>query len=84
MSIIITNVTNDHKPTGVNDYVVKINNRVICEFTHDRSYQGLAQCLRDAADAVDAKGERKEEQMDIEEVIALMRETGEFPDVFGR
>ena len=40
-------------------YEVKINNRTICRFTHSRS-DGLATCLRRAANAV-AKKEKGEQ-----------------------
>ena len=54
MSIIITNVSSDEAPIyGENNYLVRINDKVICNFTHDRKPDGLAQCLRDAAIAVD-------------------------------
>lgn len=33
-------------------YRIQINDKLICRFTHDRE-KGLAQCLRDAARAVD-------------------------------
>jgi hypothetical protein len=33
-------------------YRIQINNELVCRFTHDRK-KGLAQCLRDAARAVD-------------------------------
>lgn len=50
MSIVITNVSR----AGVKRcrYHVKINAKIVTEFTHLRS-DGLAMCLRRAADAVD-------------------------------
>ncbi len=72
MSIIIQNITREQIPVGENQYVCRINDKVICYFNHDRSYNGLAQCLRDAADAVEAQGARQDDQIDIEEVIAAM------------
>lgn len=52
--IAIVNVSPEDAPTvGLNDYEVRINSRVICTFQHERKFEGLAQCLRDAADAVD-------------------------------
>lgn len=54
MSIIITNVSTHDDVYGLNQYVVRINNQpVIAQFDHTRS-EGLAACLRRAADAVDA------------------------------
>jgi len=59
MSIIIQNVSDERAAKyGVNNYIVRINKKVICEFTHDRRINGLAQCLRDAADAVVAENEK--------------------------
>lgn len=37
---------------GVCSYTVSINKKVVASFTHNR-YDGLAECLRKAADAVD-------------------------------
>jgi len=55
MSIIITNKGQAH---GENEttriYHIKINEKLITEFTHDRE-NGLAECLRKAADAVDKR-----------------------------
>ncbi len=51
--IKIINVSTDSALTGDQDYELYINQSLICTFTHDRSSDGLAQCLRDAADAVD-------------------------------
>ena len=56
MSIIITNkgqAPGENETTRI--YHIKINDKLITEFTHDRE-DGLAECLRKAADAVDSKG----------------------------
>lgn len=50
---------------GTNHYEVRINEKVITKFSHER-IQGLAKCLRDAADAVEAKREA-----DIEAILKL-------------
>ena len=52
MSIIIQNITHEVN-LGPDKYVVRVNETIICEFEHDRKLNGLAQCLRDAANAVD-------------------------------
>jgi hypothetical protein len=39
--------------TGKDQYEVRINRQVIATFEHKRAFDGAAQCLRDAADAVD-------------------------------
>lgn len=52
--LAIVNVSQEDAPTtGVNQYEVRINKRVIATFAHDRQYGNAAQCLRDAADAVE-------------------------------
>jgi len=56
MSIVITNVS---KPGAKRcRYQLKINTMLITEFTHKRS-DGLAVCLRKAADAADAHEMKK-------------------------
>lgn len=60
----IVNVSPDDAPNeGVNQYEVRINSRVIAEFEHTRSYGGAAQCLRDAADAVERCKKQDQELM---------------------
>ncbi len=52
--IVIVNVSaHDTPTTGVNQYEVRINRLVIAKFEHIRTHNGAAQCLRDAADAID-------------------------------
>ena len=64
MSIIIQNISAESAPmTGPNRYRVRINQTVICEFEHYRQVNGLAQCLRDAADAVEASRNRRLAEM---------------------
>jgi hypothetical protein len=50
--IAIINTGNNPLLTGVHEYKVQINYKVICKFKHLRE-EGLAVCLRKAADAVD-------------------------------
>ena len=50
--VAIVNVSDGPDLTGVQEYEVRINSKVICKFTHIRE-NGLAECLRKAADAVD-------------------------------
>lgn len=53
MAIIIQNISGDNFDyTGINHYQIRINQKVIAEFDHTRS-EGLAKCLRLAADAVE-------------------------------
>ena len=54
MSVIITNVSDHDGDDRISQYVVRINNGpVIASFEHWRA-NGLAECLRIAADAVEA------------------------------
>jgi len=50
--IYIKNISSNE---GINQYEIRINNQVICRFEHDKKASGLAQCLRDAADAIEEK-----------------------------
>lgn len=58
MAIIITNVSDELKRRGEHDYQLRINNRVLALFKHKRE-DGLAKCLRLAADALE-KQERED------------------------
>lgn len=51
MSIIIENVDSNPRTIGKHRYVLRINTHVINYFFHSRE-DGLAACLRAAADAV--------------------------------
>ena len=62
MSVIIQNISGCTE--GINKYRLRINDKVICEFEHDRKYNALAQCLRDAADAVDSATEARKQELD--------------------
>lgn len=56
--IAIVNVgPQDKNPGGLRNYEVRINHKVICTFTHYRR-DGLAECLRKAAEAVEGKENR--------------------------
>jgi hypothetical protein len=70
--IAIVNVSTDAPPKGICDYEVRINQHVIATFKHSRKFSGAAQCLRDAADAVDKCRE--------EDKKALLRALGAFVD----
>lgn len=53
MSVVITNVSDHDGSDRISEYVVRINNGpVLGRFKHWRA-NGLAECLRLAADAVD-------------------------------
>ena len=52
--LAIVNVSPEDAPQyGINQYEVRVNNTVIASFEHDRQLGAAAQCLRDAADAVE-------------------------------
>lgn len=56
MSVIITNVSPHDGSSEISDYVVRINGApAIASFQHWRK-DGLAECLRRAADVVEASG----------------------------
>ena len=60
MSVVITNVSKHGDLVGKNQYVVRINSGpTIAMFDHVRS-EGLAECLRKAAAAVDDAQKRDE------------------------
>ena len=61
MSIIIQNITKE--PQKNDHYLIRVNDQVICEFDHQRGPDKLAQCLRDAADAVDVERKRKRDKL---------------------
>ncbi|MFZ2403700.1 MAG: hypothetical protein WAW41_01085 [Methylobacter sp.] len=50
--ISIVNVSKRLRPVGVHDYELRINGRLIAKFQHARE-EGLAECLKKAAKAVD-------------------------------
>lgn len=58
MSIIIQNMSTHDSPTGEHSYELRINREVITGFTHTRE-EGLATCLRRAADAADAASDAR-------------------------
>ena len=51
--LAIVNVTKDDSKE-LDDYEIRINLKVIGRFKHKRKFKGASQCLRDAADALDA------------------------------
>lgn len=62
--LAIVNVSPDDAPmTGRNKYEVRINRQAIATFWHDRKPDGAAQCLRDAADAIDRCREEEKEAL---------------------
>jgi hypothetical protein len=67
--ITITNITNfSINDKGIHTYLLKINNTEILRFTHNRN-DGLAKCLRDAAEAVDklSKKDSGEETLTLQD-----------------
>jgi len=50
--IAIVNIDKNPRKTGIHLYEVRINQDVICRFTHNRE-DGLATCLRMACEAVE-------------------------------
>jgi hypothetical protein len=64
VSIIIQNITDVPTSVGSNKYQVRINQKVIAEYYHNRE-DGLAECLRKAATAVE-QPDRIEFKVDME------------------
>lgn len=78
MALIIQNVTPNPRDRGndeLHDYVVRVNSsRPIAHFQHRRDL-GAAECLRAAADAIDAAREaRVREHMQVLVDAALLSE----------
>ncbi len=57
---------------GKNQYEIRINQRVIGEFEHERTPDGAAQCLRDAADALEKFPKMEQDRM-LEALLEIMR-----------
>lgn len=72
--LAIVNVTEDDRQE-LDDYEIRINSRVIGRFQHKREYNGAAQCLRDAADALD-KHNQDVDVRDLLRVMSLLKEEG--------
>lgn len=72
--IAIVNVSSDDTPlVGLNDYEVRINNKVICKFQHNRQHNGLAQCLLSAAAAVQQHDNRSKADFCIEDMLKVIK-----------
>lgn len=74
--IAIVNVSEDAPMLGINTYEVRINRTVITTFNHDRKRDGMAQCLRDAADALDAQ--TAQNRIELMKTIDSIRKVGGF------
>lgn len=71
--LAIVNVSPEDAPlTGLNQYEVRINRRVIATFEHDRQYGNAAQCLRDAADVVERCNAEQEKAL-LESLLPMLK-----------
>lgn len=61
--LAIVNVTPEDSQQELDDYEIRINQRVIGTFQHKRAFQGAAQCLRDAADALDTQMKERDTEL---------------------
>lgn len=62
--LVIVNVSPDDAPKeGLNQYEVRVNDQVLASFEHERKPNGAAQCLRDAADAIDRAHEERVDRL---------------------
>ncbi|MCP4526782.1 MAG: hypothetical protein GY833_12870 [Aestuariibacter sp.] len=70
--ISIVNISDESAPlVGDNQYELRINNRVMTTFQHERSVDGLPRCLRDAADAMDAKRVKDAQRFNEDALLQL-------------
>lgn len=63
MAIIIQNIDKNLREKGEHLYQLRINNQVICEFSHNRE-DTLAQCLMRAAEAANSVSVIKSERFE--------------------
>lgn len=74
--LVIVNVSPENTPKfGVNQYEVRANSTVLAEFKHNRTPNGAAQCLRDAAEAIERAHEERVSKM-TENLIKLTEDGG--------
>lgn len=79
--LVIVNVSPPNTPTtGINQYEVRVNQKVIASFKHDRQYMNAAQCLRDAADALEKA--RLQEHFDLVNAVC-QKLNGMYPTDLG-
>ena len=79
--IKIVNISDIDSPlVGLNHYELRINDRVMTTFEHVRKVNGLASCLRDAADAMEVKVAEDAARFD-ESILAQLAQmhTGNLP-----
>ena len=69
--LAIVNVTKEDLPE-FDDYEIRINQKVIGKFKHKRKFKGAAQCLRDAADALDADPNFEDREF-LEALLPLLK-----------
>ena len=74
MSIIIQNIDKNPRRVGPHSYVLRINNKVIAYFTHERG-DGLAACLHRAGIAADSP-DRQEVKDHDDFLVACMHAAG--------
>lgn len=66
MAVLIVNVTPDDRfGSGLQDYELRVNYRCLAKFTHVRQ-DGLAICLRKAADAFERSEQHSREREELE------------------
>ena len=69
--LAIVNVT-ENDSQELDDYEIRVNARVIGRFKHMRGYEGAARCLRDAADALDARASTSSDEL-LESLIPVFK-----------
>lgn len=72
MAIIIQNIDPNPRSEGVHQYCLRVNERAVCTFEHERK-EDLAACLRKAADAAE-RAERNRREMVLRELVGRVED----------
>lgn len=77
--ITITTLSDEYRKNELQDYIVKINDMIICKFQHNGS-EGLSKCLVLASDAVDCvldnnqfKNSKTQRVIELEEEVRRLK-----------
>ncbi len=74
--LVIVNTSPENTPkVGPNQYEVRVNNMVLAEFEHERLPNNAAQCLRDAASAIERAQEERTERL-ANKLVSLTEDGG--------
>jgi len=73
--LAIVNVTKNDKQE-LDDYEIRVNQKVIGTFQHKRAFKGASQCLRDAAAALDAAPDY-DDKVFLEKLMPVLKRLAE-------